>query len=787
MSAPEPALHASKLSQLKQLSGNFWTLYASSCLIDLGLCLYFFLFSLFLVEHGVSELNIGFITAAQTIGTIAGTILISFLTRRLELRTMMLIYVFAAPLCLASRVFSLQIPFQIATAFVAGAMMSIWSVCFSPTLAKLTTRENRAFGFSIFVATGIASGALAGVLGGYIPGLLRHHAPYRDGIKAVLLLACFSILLAAFSILRLRLRQDEVVQRHVRVFSSFLVRFLIAITAWNFALSFFTPFANVYLSRHLGLPLMRIGQIYTTSQLIMVVTVMMAPLLYRKVGLVSGVAITQFATALLLWALSRASGGSGAIGIYLGLTAVQWMGGPGISSLLMNRTPEMHRSQASAMLNMANLAAQAGAAALAGKLFERYGYSGPLAANAALAALAGVLLYTLLGKEDGAQDAGETVQPQGSDGEALSSESESESESAFFHRSESVLAKRGRSVRSSARWAGVLGGACLLLLLPLSAWNLEMTEWQHMHNPAPGDFYSVEGRQMHLYCSGAGSPTIVIEAGLGNDWLNAQEVQPELSRLTRVCTYDRSGLGWSEPRSGPRDAATIARQLHALLDAAGVQRPLVLTGHSGGGIYVREFASEFPAEVVGVVLVDSASPQQFEELPGFRDSYEEFVRSAPGKLRWKKLRVWSGLQRLAGRCQGRPPEDLKDMAAQYDAEKCRTDYEGGDAGEYVDFAEAAKQVAHHTTLGGKPLLILSEDPDRRTEETSSAEVAVFQAWDREQEALKSLSPMSWRVIARGSAHGIYQARPDAVVAEMSRLIVYLRGGPAPEFGSTKRD
>ena len=403
--------------QWKYLSAGFWTLYASSCLIDLGLCLYFFMFSLFLVEHSVTVEDIGFITAALTVGTIVGTTVVSFLVKRLGLRTMMLTYVTAAPICLGLRVFFLQIPVQIALAFLAGLTMSIWSVCFSPTLAKLTTQENRAFGFSFFVATGIASGALGGLLGGYIPGFLHRRNPHEDGIKDVLLLACFIILLAAFSIVRLRLQQDAQVQKRNNILNSFLIRFLIVAAVWNFALSFFTPFANVYLSGHLGLPLPRIGEIYTISQLITVVTVLLAPVLYRKVGLILGIAMTQLATSSLLWALSRASGGRGAVGIYLGLIAVQWIGGPGLSSLLMNRTVEAYRSQATAMQNMLNLAAQAGAAALAGRLFGRYGYSTPLAVNAALAAFAGVLLYTLLGRGADEPHVNGITQPQNMDGE----------------------------------------------------------------------------------------------------------------------------------------------------------------------------------------------------------------------------------------------------------------------------------------------------------------------------------------------------------------------------------
>jgi pimeloyl-ACP methyl ester carboxylesterase len=326
----------------------------------------------------------------------------------------------------------------------------------------------------------------------------------------------------------------------------------------------------------------------------------------------------------------------------------------------------------------------------------------------------------------------------------------------------------------------------LLLLAALSIWSLTISRWQHAHNKVPGAFYSVDGRQMHLYCTGDGAPTVVIEAGLGRDWLDWQGVQPDLSRLTRVCTYDRSGLGWSEPRSGSRDAETIARQLHLLLNEAKIPRPLVVAGHSGGGLYVREFAREYPDEVAAVVLIDSTSPQQFDE-PGELRALQAFLRDTPRKLLWEKVRVWSGLQRLAGRCKGRPPMVLANMGGQYDAEKCRPEYIGADFGEYGDLETAAKQAGRLISLGSKPLLILSRDPDRRTDGMTPEEGNELAAWDRDQEELKSLSPMSRRVIVRGSGHEVSHARPDVFLAEVSGLLTYLRGGDALQFGITETE
>lgn len=339
-------------------------------------------------------------------------------------------------------------------------------------------------------------------------------------------------------------------------------------------------------------------------------------------------------------------------------------------------------------------------------------------------------------------------------------------------------------IQRTARIAGILVGLCLLLLPALSLWNLAVTRWQHARHPVPGGFYAVNGRLMHLYCSGTGSPTTVIEVGAGADWLGWQGVQPKLSQWTRVCTYDRAGHGWSQPRDGPRDAEAVARELHALLDQAGVQRPLLLTGHSAGGLYIREYAREFPQEVAGVVLIDSSSPQQIDELPGWRQSYEADKRDMVRRLPWEKLRVWSGWERLMGNCRNAPSPELQHLAGQYDAEMCRPEYVGGDDIELPYFEETCTQAARLTSFGNVPLLIISQDPDRRTEGMTANDIAGLSVWAREQEALKSLSPLSWRVIARGSGHAVHHDRLDVVVTQAARLIANLRGGPALPFGST---
>jgi Predicted hydrolases or acyltransferases (alpha/beta hydrolase superfamily) len=336
-----------------------------------------------------------------------------------------------------------------------------------------------------------------------------------------------------------------------------------------------------------------------------------------------------------------------------------------------------------------------------------------------------------------------------------------------------------------ARTVAVVALPFLLVLLAFSLFNLAAARWQYARNPAPGQFYLVYGKQMHLNCSGAGTPTVVIEAGASANSLGWQAVQSQLSRLTRVCTYDRAGHGWSEPRTGLRDAETIVRELHSLLELAGVKGPLVLAGHSAGGLYVREYSREFPADIAGVALIDSSSPVQIDELPGWRQSYEADKNNFARALRGERIRVWSGWERLLGRCHDTPSKELQYLAGQYDAQMCRPEFVGGDESEFLFFEATCQQAARLRSFGNVPLLIISQDPDRPRDAMTANAVAGLAVWSREQEALKALSPLSWRVIARGSGHGVQHDRPGLVVAEMTRLITLLRGGPEPAFGSSK--
>jgi pimeloyl-ACP methyl ester carboxylesterase len=126
--------------------------------------------------------------------------------------------------------------------------------------------------------------------------------------------------------------------------------------------------------------------------------------------------------------------------------------------------------------------------------------------------------------------------------------------------------------------------------------------------PMPGQLIDVGGHRLHLSCTGAGTPTVVLEPGAGEMSSNLGWITPAVARNTRICVYDRAGRGWSEPADTRQDAAQIATDLHTLLQRGHVPGPYVLAGHSFGGLYVLTFAARYPDEVAGMVLVDSTAP-----------------------------------------------------------------------------------------------------------------------------------------------------------------------------------
>lgn len=328
-----------------------------------------------------------------------------------------------------------------------------------------------------------------------------------------------------------------------------------------------------------------------------------------------------------------------------------------------------------------------------------------------------------------------------------------------------MLSKRRRRV---VRWAGYVAGglACLLLFLACVG---ALYQWiagslDRRSNPPPGRFVEVNGLRMHLYCIGQGSPTVVLDSGLSDTWLHWYKVQPEVAKFTRVCAYDRAGLGWSEPRPGARTSRVIAEELHALLRNAGVAPPYVLAGHSMGGLNVRMYASLYRAEVVGMLLVDACHPDQPRRLPGFEAGSEQRRR----EIERDRLLMPFGVPRLLGWCGNWYGTAVAGRLAALRSFDCAVPQKRGTLAEMASSNDNFDQVRATGPLGDIPLIVVSQGP-------SAADAKPFlAAWYPMQDELARLSSRGSRVIAQGSSHMIALDRPDVVIAAIRDVVAQCR-------------
>ena len=162
------------------------------------------------------------------------------------------------------------------------------------------------------------------------------------------------------------------------------------------------------------------------------------------------------------------------------------------------------------------------------------------------------------------------------------------------------------------KWTGLL---LLLLALLGSIFQYVTTRINDKRYPPPGKLVDIGGYRLHLRGAGNGGPTVVMDAGLGGASIDWSLVQPEIAKFTTVYSYDRAGMGWSDVGPRPRTSRQIVKELHTLLRNAGIKKPYVLVGHSSGGFNMLLYASRYPDEVAGLVLVDASHEKQLERFP----------------------------------------------------------------------------------------------------------------------------------------------------------------------------
>jgi pimeloyl-ACP methyl ester carboxylesterase len=239
---------------------------------------------------------------------------------------------------------------------------------------------------------------------------------------------------------------------------------------------------------------------------------------------------------------------------------------------------------------------------------------------------------------------------------------------------------------------------------------------------------------LHINCLGEGGPTVILEAanlGMSAHWVRVQQL---LAQTTRVCAYDRAGLGWSESGTEPRDAKQISSELHTLLQGADTEAPYVLVGHSYGGLYARMYAARYPNQVAGVVLVDSSHPEQFTRSPEGQAMYEQ-TRRMGAVIPWLTR---LGVIRLINFYPAHP--DLpSQQRAQIEAFNSSTQHVVTTVEEFSATPQTNAQVRSTQSLGDTPLAVVSAG-----EQSSD--------WLEMQDELAALSPNSVHRVVEGATH-----------------------------------
>ncbi|MEA2620665.1 MAG: hypothetical protein QOC97_1438 [Chloroflexota bacterium] len=246
--------------------------------------------------------------------------------------------------------------------------------------------------------------------------------------------------------------------------------------------------------------------------------------------------------------------------------------------------------------------------------------------------------------------------------------------------------------------------------------------------PVKGRF-DIGGRSLFLECVGAGSPTVVMETGQGGDHTGWYKVVPAIRGTDRTCTYDRANIGASDKAPTPRTSADVVADLHRLLAAAGVAPPYLLVGHSLGGISMRLFASTYPREIVGLVLVDPTPTTILADACETLDA--------------------AGCQAI--RSEFLPPPD-----------------------DGVDLVGSAAEVNAAGPLPAVPLVVLSADDHGLTTTDAGARARFEAKWKARQQELAA-SVVGGRLEVVSSGHNIQTLHPEAVIAAIREVLVR---GPA---------
>jgi len=307
----------------------------------------------------------------------------------------------------------------------------------------------------------------------------------------------------------------------------------------------------------------------------------------------------------------------------------------------------------------------------------------------------------------------------------------------------------------------VLVGLVILLAVAGATYQSIATRAEARRSPEAGRLVDVGGYRLKINCTGQGTPTVVLEAGLGDVSVEWKHVQPEIARFSRVCSYDRAGYGGSDAGPMPRTSAQIAKELHALLQHAGEAPPYLLVGSSFGGYSVRVFNGEYPDQVVGIVLADATQEDQYELLPGaWGRIYESMLNRYKTQAKWAPVFIDLGVARLMLWSRGTLGEEAYLIL--------QSKYLQARASELEMIKTSAQQARAAGNIADKPLIVLTggKNSDQiLSDGLSKQDFDDFhRIWvDELQARLAHLSTKGKQIIIPDSGHDIPSERPDTVV------------------------
>jgi pimeloyl-ACP methyl ester carboxylesterase len=302
---------------------------------------------------------------------------------------------------------------------------------------------------------------------------------------------------------------------------------------------------------------------------------------------------------------------------------------------------------------------------------------------------------------------------------------------------------------------------------------------------------TIEGnRDLNFFCVGHGSPSVIFETGLGSHLLHWQKLVGPISELTRTCFYDRAGYGFSDPSRHASTAANAVRDLHVLVQRAGVQRPFVLVGHSLGGLYATLYADRHVEDVAGLVLIDPAfAEQDKDQTPKqFADDRVTFQANIA------QLRTCAALAR-SGKLASEPhaecfafAKDRTDeekafltyqMVRPYRYEAMAYEAESQHSADGKSDVNSREERSARRTFGRMPVTVLTAAEDIRPE-ASPAERAssarLWGSWKRGHDELAARSHRGQSVVVSGTGHFIQLDKPEAVIDAIKDVVATVRGG-----------